>query len=146
MSATAKKISQYNGTGRRKCSVARVYIRPGKGDIKINHRTLEDYFPRESVRMQIVRPLEVVDMLKKFDVIVNVRGGGLTGQAGAVQLGIARALVQYDESTGTVSTDEKAFRRALRKDGNLLTRDARIVERKKVGRHKARRGVQFSKR
>lgn len=146
MSATAKKVSQYNGTGRRKCSVARVYIRPGKGDIKVNHRTLEDYFPRESVRMQIVRPLQVVDMLTKFDIIVNVRGGGLTGQAGAVQLGIARALVQYDESTGTASTDEKAFRRALRKQGNLLTRDARIVERKKVGRHKARRGVQFSKR
>jgi small subunit ribosomal protein S9 len=146
MSATAKKVSQYNGTGRRKCSVARVYLRPGKGDIKVNHRTLEDYFPRESVRMQIVRPLEVVDMIKKFDIIVNVRGGGLTGQAGAVQLGIARALVQYDESTGTVSTDEKAFRRALRKEGNLLKRDARIVERKKVGRHKARRGVQFSKR
>ncbi|MFN7096140.1 MAG: 30S ribosomal protein S9 [Gammaproteobacteria bacterium] len=146
MTATAKKISQYNGTGRRKCSVARVYIRPGKGDIKINHRTLEDYFPRESVRMQIIRPLDVVDMRTKFDIIVNVRGGGLTGQAGAVQLGIARALVQYDESTGTVSTDEKAFRRALRQSGNLLKRDARIVERKKVGRHKARRGVQFSKR
>lgn len=146
MPSTAKKISQYNGTGRRKCSVARVYLRPGKGAIKINHRTMEDYFPRESVRMQIIRPLEVVDMLSKFDVIVNVRGGGLTGQAGAVQLGIARALVQYDESTGALPTDTKSFRVALRADGNLLSRDARIVERKKVGRHKARRGVQFSKR
>ena len=146
MTSTAKKVSQYNGTGRRKCSVARVYIRPGKGALKVNHRTLEDYFPRESVRMQIVRPLEVVDMLEKFDITINVRGGGLTGQAGAVQLAIARALVNYDESTGTEATDEKAFRRALRANGNLLRRDARIVERKKVGRRKARRGVQFSKR
>jgi small subunit ribosomal protein S9 len=146
MVATAKKNSQYNGTGRRKCSIARVFLRPGTGVIKVNHRTLEDYFPRESVRMQIVRPLQVVDMQNKFDVYVTVRGGGLTGQAGAVQLGIARALVLYDESTGTDSADEKAYRRVLRRSGDYLTRDARIVERKKIGRHKARRGVQFSKR
>lgn len=146
MVATAKKTSQYCGTGRRKCSIARVFLRPGTGVIKVNHRTMEDYFPRESVRMQIVRPLQVVDMQSKFDVYVTVRGGGLTGQAGAVQLGIARALVLYDESTGTDSTDVKAYRRILRSSGDYLTRDARIVERKKIGRHKARRGVQFSKR
>ncbi|MBY0544343.1 MAG: 30S ribosomal protein S9 [Gammaproteobacteria bacterium] len=142
-----KKISQYNGTGRRKCSVARVYLRPGTGKIKVNHRTMEEYFPRESIWIQILLPLKVVDMLDKFDVIVNVRGGGLSGQAGAIQLGIARALVQYDETTGTLSTDENSFRIRLRSQpGGLLTRDARIVERKKVGLHKARRGVQFSKR
>lgn len=146
MTSTVKKISQYNGTGRRKCSVARVYIRPGKGALRVNHRTLEDYFPRESVRMVIMRPLDVVSMRDKFDIIITVRGGGLTGQAGAVQLAIARALVSYDETTGTESSDPKAYRRLLRAQGNLLKRDARIVERKKVGRHKARRGVQFSKR
>ena len=146
MSVTPKSKSQYNGTGRRKSSVARVYIRPGQGQIKINHRSLEDYFPRESVRMLIVRPLLAVAMDDKFDIHVNVRGGGLTGQAGAVQLGIARALVQFDELTGSDATNENSFRRRLRANGNLLKRDARRVERKKVGLHKARRAVQFSKR
>jgi small subunit ribosomal protein S9 len=144
--STKKATTQYYGTGRRKCSIARVFLRPGTGNIKINHRSLEEYFPRESVRMIIVRPLQVVDMAEKFDVYVTVRGGGLTGQAGAVQLGLARALVDYDEATGTDATSEKSHRRLLRQHGNLLTRDARIVERKKIGRHKARRGVQFSKR
>lgn len=145
MSMTQSK-SQYNGTGRRKSSVARVYIRPGKGEVKINYRSLDDYFPRERDRIQILKPLSTVEMLEKFDIIVTVRGGGLTGQAGAVQLGIARALVQYDELTGTDATSETSFRKKLRKNGNLLKRDARAVERKKVGLHKARRGVQFSKR
>ena len=123
------------GTGRRKSSTARVHLRPGTGKIRINDRTIEDFFGRETARMIVRQPLETMQMTDRFDVEVNVDGGGTTGQAGAIRLGIARALVEYDE---TLKGD-------LRKAG-FMTRDAREVERKKVGLHKARRATQFSKR
>ena len=125
---------QYTATGRRKTSTARVYLRPGKGDITINKSTLEQYFGRETARMLVRQPLELVEALDKFDVYVNVAGGGISGQAGAIRHGITRALMQYDET----------LRPALRKAG-YVTRDARKVERKKVGLHKARKAPQYSK-
>jgi len=141
------EIVQYYGTGRRKSSVARVFLRPGKGGITINSRALEEYFGRETASMIIRQPLETVDMLKKFDIYVTVKGGGTSGQAGAVRLGIARALVAYDEHDLAVDAEPNpdSFRRKLRARG-LLTRDPRRVERKKVGLHKARRATQYSKR
>ena len=126
---------QYTATGRRKTSTARVYLRPGKGDITINKLTLEQYFGRETARMLVRQPLELVEALDKFDVYVNVAGGGNSGQAGAIRHGITRALMEYDET----------LRPALRKAG-YVTRDARKVERKKVGLHKARKAPQYSKR
>ena len=126
---------QYYGTGRRKTSSARVYLKSGSGAITINRRSIDEYFGRETSRMVVRQPLETVEMTDKFDINVNVSGGGPSGQAGAIRLGITRALLQYDE----------AFREALRKEG-FVTRDARAVERKKIGLRKARRGVQFSKR
>lgn len=131
----ANETTQYHGVGRRKTSVARVYLRPGKGTWTINGRVAEAYFPRESMRMHANEPLTVTGSEGRWDVLVNVRGGGLTGQAGAVRLGIARALLKSDED----------LRGALRQNG-LLTRDAREVERKKPGRPKARKRFQFSKR
>ena len=128
-------VEQYYGTGRRKSSSARVYLTAGKGAITINKKTIEDYFGRETSRMVVRQPLETVDLLDKFAINVNVAGGGPSGQAGAIRLGITRALLKYDET----------FREALRSEG-FVTRDAREVERKKVGLRKARRGVQFSKR
>jgi small subunit ribosomal protein S9 len=141
------ELQQYYGTGRRKSSVARVFLRPGKGDIKINNRSLESYFGRETSCMVIRQPLETVDMLKKFDIYVTVVGGGISGQAGAVRLGIARALVNYDEQDLAEGAEAgpDSYRRKLRARG-LLTRDSRCVERKKVGLHKARRATQYSKR
>ncbi|MEJ2061038.1 MAG: 30S ribosomal protein S9 [Gammaproteobacteria bacterium] len=130
MSAT-----QYYGTGRRKTSAARVFLRPGKGDIIVNKRPLDEFFGRETARMVVRQPLEAAELNDKFDITVTVEGGGGSGQAGAIRLGIARALLQYDE----------ALRPKLRATG-LLTRDAREVERKKVGLRKARRATQFSKR
>jgi small subunit ribosomal protein S9 len=127
--------TQYYGTGRRKSSTARVFLRPGTGKILINKRTIEDFFSRETARMVVRQPLELVELLEKFDLYVTVVGGGTTGQAGAIRHGITRALMQYDES----------LRPALRKAG-YVTRDARKVERKKVGLHKARKRPQFSKR
>ena len=138
---------QYYGTGRRKSSSARVFLRPGKGEFKINNRSLEEYFGRETSCMIIRQPLETVDMLGKFDIYITVVGGGISGQAGAVRLGIARALVAYDEK-GMKEGDEPSpdsFRKKLRARG-LLTRDSRQVERKKVGLHGARRATQYSKR
>lgn len=126
---------QYYGTGRRKSSSARVYLKAGGGAITVNNRSIDEYFGRETSRMVVRQPLETVEMLEKFDINVNVSGGGPSGQAGAIRLGITRALMQYDET----------YRAALRKEG-FVTRDAREVERKKVGLRKARRGVQFSKR
>ena len=123
------------GTGRRKTSAARVFLTPGNGTITINGRTLENFFGRETARMVVRQPLELTDNLDKMDVNVTVTGGGNTGQAGAIRHGIARASVEHDEST----------RPTLRQAG-LLTRDARMVERKKVGLHKARKRPQFSKR
>jgi len=126
---------QYYGTGRRKSSSARVFIKAGSGNITINRRSLEQFFGRETSRMIVRQPLETVDMLEKFDVDITVAGGGNTGQAGAIRHGIARALIAYDES----------LRSPLRKAG-FVTRDPREVERKKVGLHGARRATQFSKR
>jgi small subunit ribosomal protein S9 len=122
-------------TGRRKTSAARVYLVPGKGEITINKRSIENYFGRETARMVVRQPLEAVDMLQKFDVNVSVKGGGNTGQAGAIRHAIARALVAHDEE----------LRSAMR-TGGFLTRDARKVERKKIGLHKARKRPQYSKR
>lgn len=131
----AKTIEQKYGTGRRKTAAARVFLKPGKGAITINDKTVEEYFGRETSRMLVRQPLEVTDTVGRFDFKITVAGGGPSGQAGAVRHGISRALMQYDES----------FRPALRAAG-LVTRDAREVERKKVGLHKARRGTQYSKR
>ncbi len=126
---------QYYGTGRRKSSTARVFIKPGSGAIEVNGRPLDEYFGRETSRMVVRQPLETVDATEKFDIRVTVNGGGNTGQAGAIRHGITRALMAYDEE----------LRRPLRQAG-FVTRDAREVERKKVGLHKARRATQFSKR
>lgn len=141
------ELQQYYGTGRRKSSSARVFLRPGKGEIKVNNRALEDYFGRETSCMVIRQPLEAVDVLKKFDIYATVVGGGISGQAGAIRLGIARALVNYDEKDMAEDAEAQpdSFRRKLRARG-LLTRDSRRVERKKVGLHKARRATQYSKR
>ena len=123
------------GTGRRKTSAARVYLKPGNGDIVVNGRPLDVFFGRETARMIVRQPLVVAEAEGRFDVEVTVRGGGTTGQAGAIRHGITRALIEYDET----------LRRPLRVAG-FVTRDAREVERKKVGRRKARRGPQYSKR
>ena len=125
----------YYGTGRRKSAVARVFIKPGKGKFTVNDKTLDDYFARETGRMVVRQPLVLTDHLQTFDIKVNVDGGGESGQAGAVRHGLTRALIEYDP----------ALKPALSKAG-LVTRDAREVERKKVGLHKARRAKQFSKR
>lgn len=125
----------YYSTGRRKSSTARVFIKPGTGNITINNRTLENYFGRETARMVVRQPLETAELTDKFDIKITVSGGGNTGQAGAIRHGITRALICYDET----------LRRPLRQAG-FVTRDAREVERKKVGLHKARKRPQFSKR
>ncbi|HHF7349114.1 TPA: 30S ribosomal protein S9 [Legionella feeleii] len=138
---------QYYGTGRRKSSTARVFLRPGNGEIVINNRALVDYFGRETSCMVVCQPLETVDVMGKFDVYATVVGGGISGQAGAVRLGIARALVAYDESDLVEGAEPNpdSYRRKLRARG-LMTTDSRRVERKKVGLHKARRATQYSKR
>ena len=128
-------IQQNYGTGRRKSSTARVFLRNGSGTITVNGRPLDQYFGRETARMIVRQPLELTQMGEKFDILVTADGGGTTGQAGAIRLGIARALVEYDDT----------LKSELRKAG-FMTRDAREVERKKVGLHKARRATQFSKR
>jgi len=127
--------TQYYGTGRRKTSTARVFLRPGTGKIMINDRTLEEYFGRVTARMIVKQPLELTDNVEKFDAYITVKGGGGFGQAGAIRHGITRALMEYDET----------LRGALREAG-YVTRDARMVERKKVGLRKARKRPQFSKR
>ena len=123
------------GTGRRKTASARVFLKPGKGAIQVNGRPLDEFFGRKTGRMIVRQPLELVQMVDRFDVEVRVQGGGPTGQAGAIRHGITRALIEYDAE----------LRKPLRAAG-FVTRDAREVERKKVGRRKARRGTQFSKR
>jgi small subunit ribosomal protein S9 len=146
--ATAISQEHHYGTGRRKTATARVFLKPGKGEIVINGRTLEEYFGRKTAHMVIRQPLHAVEKLNAFNIYVTVKGGGNSGQAGAVRHGIARALVEYDEEGtigGTEGVDASSFRRVLRKAG-YLTRDARKVERKKVGLHKARKGTQYSKR
>ena len=126
---------QYYGTGRRKTSTARVFLRPGNGAVSINHRAFDAFFPSEALRTQIRLPLVLTETADKFDILATVAGGGVSGQAGAVRLGIARALVEYNLE----------LRKRLKKDG-LLTRDARIKERKKYGMAGARKRFQFSKR
>ena len=128
-------VSTNYGTGRRKTSAARVFLKPGKGRILVNGRPLDEYFGRVTSRMIVRQPLETVNQADSLDVTVTVAGGGTTGQAGAIRHGLARALIEYDEVN----------KAALRKAG-FVTRDARAVERKKVGLHKARRGPQYSKR
>jgi len=131
----AAVVDRFYATGRRKTSVARVWIRPGAGRIVVNRRAFEDYFPRETLRMIIAQPLEVTNTGGQFDVFVTVRGGGPSGQAGAVRHGLARALSRFDEK----------FRLPLKKAG-LLTRDPRMRERKKYGQPGARQKFQYSKR
>jgi len=126
---------QYYGTGRRKTSVARVYLRPGSGSITVNRRGFDDYFPNEVLKMVIRQPLLLTQTADKFDILVNVVGGGSAGQAGAIRHGIARALIEYN-----------AELRPRLKSAGFLTRDARQVERKKYGQPKARKRFQFSKR
>ena len=129
------KKEVYYATGKRKTSVARVYMTKGKGVFTINKKSMDEYFGRETSSMIVNQPLDVVDMHNKFDFNIIVKGGGDTGQAGAIRLGVTRAIMAYDEAT----------RGDLRKAG-LVTRDARIVERKKVGKKKARKSEQYSKR
>jgi len=126
---------QYYGTGRRKTSTARVYLRPGAGEVKINRKTFETYFPNETLRMIIRQPLQLTETVNKFDILVNVDGGGPAGQAGAIRHGITRALMEFNSD----------LRRSLKQAG-LVTRDPRIKERKKYGQKGARKRFQFSKR
>ena len=125
----------YYGTGRRKTSIARVFLKPGKGNIEINRKSVGDYFARKTCTMLVKQPLELTETVDKFDIRITVTGGGISGQAGAVRHGITRALIKYDES----------LKKELKQSG-FVTRDARRVERKKVGLRKARKKPQFSKR
>ena len=129
------KTEKYYGTGRRKKSIARVYLVPGKGDVTINKRSMDEYFGLETLKVIVRQPLTLTETADKYDVIINVKGGGYTGQAGAIRHGIARALLQVDAD----------YRPALKKAG-FLTRDPRMKERKKYGLKAARRAPQFSKR
>ncbi len=131
----AKAANTYHGTGRRKKSIARVYLKPGKGQIVINKRSIDEYFGMETLKVIVRQPLEATETADKFDVLVNVKGGGFTGQAGAIRHGIARALLTVDNE----------YRPVLKKAG-YLTRDPRMKERKKYGLKAARRAPQFSKR
>ena len=135
MAVSHHQADRQYGTGRRKTATARVYLKPGSGKITVNERPLDEFFGRETGRMIVRQPLETVQLTSKFDISVRVDGGGITGQAGAIRHGITRALMEYDET----------LRKPLR-DAGFVTRDAREVERKKVGRRKARRGPQYSKR
>ena len=150
--------TQYNyGTGRRKSSSARVFLKPGSGKISVNCKSLQDYFGRETDRMVVRQPLEELSILDKFDFNITVKGGGSTGQSGAIRHGITRALIDFENSSQSASQEEGdegeggqsgsggPWHKTLRKAG-FVTRDSRKVERKKVGRHKARKGTQFSKR
>lgn len=132
--ATATRIQHY-GTGKRKTSVARVYLRPGKGQFQVNKRALEDYFPSDTLKMVVKQPLQLTETSDKFDIFANIRGGGLTGQAWAMRLGISRALCEFNQE----------LRGQLKKAG-FLTRDSRIKERKKYGQPGARKRFQYSKR
>ncbi len=148
-------VAQNYGTGRRKEASARVFLRPGSGKITVNKSDLDQYFGRETARMVVRQPFELLK-LNQFDAWVTVKGGGKSGQAGAIRHGITRALIEYEKENGDQSVAASAegsedeggngtWHRTLRKAG-FVTRDPRVVERKKVGRHKARRGTQFSKR
>lgn len=135
LKAAERKAGRYFATGKRKDAVARVILSKGKGKITINGKPMDKYFGRPVSQMVVQQPFETVEMAGKFDAIINVHGGGLSGQAGAIRHGISKSLVEYDEGN----------RPALKARG-FLTRDSRVVERKKYGRHKARRSTQFSKR
>jgi small subunit ribosomal protein S9 len=158
MATKSAAVKQYYGTGRRKSSTARVFLKSGTGKITINAMSVDEYFGRETARMVIHQALKAVDMESKFDLKITVRGGGDMGQAGAIRHGITRALISYDEEfVGNVgkksaneeavddSTNENSYRRILRRLG-FVTRDSRQVERKKVGHRKARKKEQYSKR
>ena len=150
-------LAQNYGTGRRKTSSARVFLRPGKGDIVVNGLPLDDYFGRETARMVVRQPLATLRIEGQFDFKITVKGGGKSGQAGAIRHGITRALIDYEKANGAKNEESESgdsgeeggsstsWHRMLRQAG-YVTRDPRVVERKKVGRRKARRGVQFSKR
>lgn len=135
----------FYGTGRRKSSTARVFIKPGKGDIVINDRTLDEYFGRETARMIVKQPLEATNLVGRFDIAVTVVGGGINGQAGAIRHGISRALVAYEQDGVSDVETGGPIKVALRQAG-YMTRDSREVERKKVGLKKARKDTQYSKR
>lgn len=155
------KVTQNLGTGRRKTSTARVFLRRGQGNITVNNKTLDTFFGRETARMVVLQPLKTVDAVNLFDIYITVKGGGISGQAGAIRHGITRALIDYERehmmhgkkrSKASAEEDEDteggangAWYQALRKEG-YVTRDPRAVERKKVGRHKARKSLQYSKR
>ena len=139
------KLKQNYGTGRRKTATARVFMRKGNGKIVINHHGIDEYFGRETSRMIVRQPLVAVDVTDKFDFYITVKGGGASGQAGAIRHGITRALLEYDEGDGGDGVEAQGWRRVLRQAG-FVTRDPRVVERKKVGLHKARRAMQYSKR
>lgn len=156
--ATATKKKQYYGTGRRKTSKARVFLRPGSGKLTINRSALEKYFGLATARMQVMMPLELMQATEQFDITITVKGGGVMGQAGAIRHGITRALIAYDEIDAPVVVETEAemadkdaedaplsYRRQLRKAG-FVTRDPRKVERKKVGHRKSRKKSQYSKR
>lgn len=128
-------MESVNATGRRKASVARVYLRKGGGNISVNGKDMKDYFPQPNIQLKVTAPLEVVELTKEFDILVNVDGGGFKGQSEAIRMAISRALVKINED----------YRKPL-KDRDFLTRDARVVERKKYGKPKARKSFQFSKR
>ncbi len=143
-------IKQNYGTGRRKSSIARVFMKKGTGTMTINGRSLNEYFGRKTHRIITMQPIDLLGVKDQFDFYITVEGGGHTGQAGAIRLGITRALIEYDEAGTTVipgeeAANENSFRKRLRVAG-YVTRDSRQVERKKVGLHGARKGVQFSKR
>lgn len=150
--ATSTAQQQFYGTGRRKSSIARVFLRKGTGQVTVNTKTIADYFSRPTDTQVALSPLDLADLQGKFDIMITVKGGGCTGQAGAIRHGLARALVSYDEF-GMVAIEGQpvqgamGLRKLFRSDeDNMLTRDARKVERKKVGLPKARRRKQFSKR
>ncbi len=141
-------VQQHYATGRRKTSVARVFLRPGTGKISVNGKTVEVYFGRKTDRVVIRTPLELVDQAKQVDLLITVQGGGTSGQAGAIRHGITRALIKRElaeNALAGLSEADVPVKRALRRAG-YVERDSRMVERKKVGRHKARKGTQYSKR
>lgn len=143
----ANTMQQNYGTGRRKTATARAFLTAGSGKIVVNKQPLDEYFGRETARMIVRQPLIALDLLSKFDVLVSVVGGGISGQAGAIRHAITRALLEHEEEEGTGGTGagKISWRHTLRRAG-FVTRDPRVVERKKVGRHKARKGTQYSKR
>lgn len=139
----AKKVNSYYGTGKRKTSIAKVTLTEGTGKILVNGKDVHEYFPFETLVMDLCQPLDVTSMRDKFDVDATVSGGGFSGQTGAIRLGIVKALLEYDSSSDP--TSDSSFRKILKVNG-FVTRDSRVVERKKPGLKKARRAPQFSKR